>query len=403
MMIGGMSAESLAARFGTPLYVYDAAVVRARYRRLRAALGPSALVCYAVKANTNRAVCRLLAREGAGADVVSGGELLRALAAGFPADRVVFSGIGKTAPELALALRRGVLAVNVESAAELSALSRTAARLRLPAPVSVRLNPDVDAGTHPHVTTGRAENKFGVEEAEAEALLLRAARDRWLRPRGLQCHIGSQVRSAAPYRKAAASLARVARRLAAGGVRLDLLDMGGGLGVDYEGSGAFPVAAWASALRAALAGFPGARLLVEPGRYLVAESGTLLTRVLYRKKTSRRSFVVVDAAMNDLARPALYDAYHPIVPASRRRGKLELVDVVGPVCETGDFLARGRRLPPTAEGDLLAVGKVGAYGFSMSSQYNSRPRAAEVLVDGGRAKLARRRETLADLVRGEVG
>lgn len=386
-----MNHETLAARFGTPLYVYDADLIRARFRKLRRAFSSrDPLLCYALKANTNGAVCRLLAREGAGADIVSGGELRRALAAGFRAERIVFSGIGKTQEELALALKAGVLTLNVESAAELAAIEGVARRLKRAAPISVRLNPNVDAGTHPHITTGLAYNKFGVEEKEAAALLARAEAHPWLKAKGIQCHIGSQIGSAAPYAKAARAVERLAK-----GRGLELVDLGGGFGVEAD----FPVEALARLLKNVV---PRARLLLEPGRYLVADAGTLLTRVLYRKATSKRRFVIVDAAMNDLMRPALYGAEHPIAAVKARKGPREKVDVVGPVCETGDFLARQRTLPPLLPGDLLAVGQAGAYGFSMSSQYNSRPRAAEVLVEGGRARLVRRRETWKDLVRHEL-
>lgn len=398
----GARLDALARRWGTPLFVYAASAARERLEALRGAFSRDVLVCYALKANTNGALCRTLARAGAGADIVSGGELARALKAGFPAERVVFSGVGKTEGEMAAALRAGVLAFNVESSEELDALARVAGRLRLRAPVSVRLNPDVRARTHPHITTGRAENKFGVEAPEARALLRRAARDPRLKAVGVQCHIGSQITELGPYKRAAAAVAALVASLQAEGVRLAFADMGGGLGVTYKDERPIEPRAFARTLEAAFRRLPELRLLVEPGRYLVADAGVLLTRVLYRKQTSKRRFVIVDGAMTDLPRPALYDAWHPVWPVKERRGKKALVDVVGPVCETGDFLARRRSLPPLERGDLLAVGKAGAYGFAMSSQYNSRPRAAEVLVEGGKARLVRRRETLADLVRAEV-
>lgn len=402
MKIEGLDARRLARRFGTPLYVYSRRSVLERFWSVKAAFrARRPLICYALKANTNRSLCRLLADEGAGADIVSGGELLRALAAGFPAGRIVFSGIGKTTEELELSLRKGVLTINVESADELAALSRIARRLKKTAPVSIRLNPNVDAGTHPSITTGLAYNKFGVDETEALAMYKRASADRRLAIRGVQCHIGSQITDIKPYQRAVRGVVRLVHKLAGEGIALSLIDLGGGMGIRYEGETPIALGALARTMTSALAAFPNARLLLEPGRFLVADSGVLLTCVLYRKRTSSRRFVIVDAAMNDLARPALYGAYHPIEPVAPRPGKRELVDVVGPVCETGDFLARGRRLPPTLAGDLLAVLKCGAYGFSMSSQYNSRPRAAEVLVDGRSARLIRRRETLADLTRGE--
>jgi len=314
----------------------------------------------------------------------------------------VFSGVGKTAAELDLGLRRGILSFNVESGEELAALERQARRLRRPAPFSIRLNPDVKARTHPHVTTGRAENKFGVEAAEALAMARGSRRSRWLRFQGLHCHIGSQIRDLGPLRRAAAAVAAVLRRLEAEGIPFSLIDMGGGVGVSYGGEAELDWGPLARAFAREFAPWPQARLLVEPGRYLVADCGLLLTTVLYRKKTSRRRFLIVDAAMNDLARPALYDAFHPVAAARPRPGPRHLWDVVGPVCESGDFLARQRLLPPAEPGDVLAVLMAGAYGFSMSSQYNSRPRAAEVLVSGRRALLTRRRETIADLVARET-
>jgi diaminopimelate decarboxylase len=403
LRIEGLSAAALARRFGTPLFVYSRAAILARLERLRRAFSrPGTMVCYALKANPNRSVCRLLARAGTGAEVVSGGELVRALAAGFAPRRIVFSGVGKTAEEMDLGLRKGILTFNVESAEELCALERAARRRRRVAPFSVRLNPDVKARTHPHVTTGRAENKFGVEEAEALELARRNRRSRWLDFQGLHCHIGSQIYDLGPFQRAAEAVARVLRRLQAEGIPFSLVDMGGGVGVSYAGEPELDCAALARTMARKLAAWPGARLLIEPGRYLVADAGFLLTRVLYRKETSKRRFVIVDGAMNDLARPALYGAFHPIAPARPRRGPSRRVDVVGPVCESGDFLARQRLLAPLEQGDILAVGMSGAYGFAMSSQYNSRPRAAEVLVTEGRARLARRRETLADIVRPEM-
>ncbi len=344
----------------------------------------------------------MLARAGAGADIVSGGELARARRAGFKPQDIVFSGVGKTAEELRAGLRAGLRAFNVESAEEMAALAREAGRLGRRAPLAVRLNPDVDPRTHPHITTGRADNKFGVEYPEALALYRRAARDRRLRVVGLQCHIGSQITELAPYRQAAATIARALRALEGMGLALEHVDVGGGLGVTYKNEKPLALDAFARVWEDAFASRPGLRLLLEPGRYLVADAGVLLTRVLYRKKTSKRRFIVVDAAMTDLPRPALYGAWHPVTPAAPRLGAKTRVDVVGPVCESGDFLARERLMAPVAAGDILAVGKAGAYGFAMSSQYNSRPRAAEVLVDGGRARLARRRETLQALWAGEL-
>ena len=403
LRVEGVSAEALARRYGTPLYVYSAGEARGRFQALRRAFRRrDPLICYALKANSNRAVCSVLAREGAGADIVSGGELARALRAGFDPKKTVFSGVGKTEEEMAAGLRAGLLTFNVESAEELDALARVAGRLKRAAPVSVRLNPDVNPRTHPHITTGTAENKFGVEAAEAFALYRRASRDKRLRVVGVQCHIGSQITDLGPYRLAAKSIAKTIKHLEGSGIRLTHIDVGGGIGITYKDEKPLALPALAQVLEEAFSPWPDARLILEPGRYLTADAGWLITRVLYRKRTSKRRFVIVDAAMTDLPRPALYDAWHPVEAVRPRLGRRELMDVVGPVCESGDFLARERRLPPLERGDLLVVGKAGAYGFAMSSQYNSRPRAAEVLVDGGRAHLARRRETLKDLTAAEL-
>jgi diaminopimelate decarboxylase len=403
LRVEGVSAEALARRYGTPLYVYSAGEARTRLESLRRAFRRrEPLICYALKANSNRAVCAVLARAGAGADIVSGGELVRALRAGFEPAKTVFSGVGKTEEEMAAGLRAGLLTFNVESAEELDALARVAGRLKRRAPVSVRLNPDVDPRTHPHITTGTAENKFGVETEEALALYRRAARDKRLRIVGVQCHIGSQITDLEPYRLAAASIAQTIKHLDGSGIRLSHIDVGGGIGITYKDEVPLALPSLAKILEETFSPWPDARLLLEPGRYLTADAGLLLTRVLYRKQTSKRRFVIVDAAMTDLPRPALYNAWHPVEAVRPRRGRRVMMDVVGPVCESGDFLARERLLPPLERGDLLAVGKAGAYGFAMSSQYNSRPRAAEVLIDGGRARLARRRETLKDLTAAEL-
>lgn len=401
LWVEGQRLSDLADRWGTPLYVYSAEKIRAQFRRFdRAFASVPHTVCYALKANSNIGVVNVLAKEGAGADIVSGGELARALKAGVPAARIVFSGVGKTEPEMAAALKAGILMFNVESAEELSALERVAARRRRAAPVSIRVNPNVAVDTHHHIATGKAENKFGVSLGEAERLYRWAAQRPWLRLVGLQAHIGSQLLDVRPYGETLDKLLALMDRLEKGGIFLHALDLGGGLGVAYKNDRSADPDALARELLPRLKN-RNVRLVFEPGRFLVAEAGCLLTRVLYRKEPGHKNFVIVDAAMNDLARPALYDAYHPIWPTRKAPGGRYVADVVGPVCESGDFLAKARAVPRPKPGDLWAVMAAGAYGFSMSSQYNTRPRAAEVLVDGKKAHLIRRRESFADLTRGE--
>lgn len=397
----GVRLDALAAAHGTPLYVYCARAVAARFARLRAAFGGRAdlLVAYSVKANPSLAMIRLLAREGAGADVVSGGELVRALRAGVPAERVMFSGTGKREDELAAALDAGILCFNVEVEDELAALSRLAVARGVRAGVALRVNPDTDARTHHYISTGRSVNKFGVPWERAHELYRRAAALPGIAPRGLDCHIGSQLTSVAPFAEALARVRELTLALRRDGLPLDLLDVGGGLGVRYTDEQPPPVEDYARTVLAAL-GDLGARLVLEPGRWLVAEAGLLLTRVLYVKENRGKRFVVVDAGMNDLMRPALYGARHGLLPA-RRGGGVVVADVVGPLCETGDFLATGREVPDARPGDLLAVLGAGAYARSMASNYNSRPRAAEVLVDGGEGHLVQARETIDDLLAGE--
>ncbi|HET9496663.1 MAG TPA: diaminopimelate decarboxylase [Chloroflexia bacterium] len=400
--IDGVPATTLAARFGTPLYAYSARVLRNRYLALENAMrgvAPRVLLCYALKANNNPALGGLLASMGAGADVVSGGELYLALRMGFAPERIVFAGVGKTAREMAEGLEAGIRAFHVESAAELSALERVAASMGKAAPVAVRVNPDVDAGTHPHITTGTRANKFGVEPELALALVRQAAASQHLEPVGLHAHVGSQLLRVAPIVEAARRLLDLWEGLAAEGIALRELDIGGGLGIRYrpedDPEGPEQLAA---SLRPLLAG-RDLDLVMEPGRYIAGPAGVLLTTVTYVKTLpGEHVLAVVDAGMNDLLRPALYDAYHPVYPVREAHaGEGPVLDVVGPVCESADVPARGRRLGLVVEGDVLAIGQAGAYGFSMASQYNARPRPAEVLVDGGEVRLIRERETYADL------
>jgi diaminopimelate decarboxylase len=420
LSVGIVSLEPLARKFGTPLYVYSADQIVDRLRLFQEALaGREHLVCYAVKANSALAILKLLADNGAGFDIVSGGELERVMAAApEAADRVVFSGVGKTAFEIDLALKTGILAFNVESEEELALLARHAAKLKTRARFALRVNPDVFAETHPYISTGLREHKFGIDIRRAPAIYKSAAKNRWLEAQGVSVHIGSQIRSAEPFGAAIAQVSKLAAQLKRDGIAIRWIDAGGGLGIDYHAGAptarssavgargaAFNAAAkvkeYAQALNAALGGFEG-RLLIEPGRFIVAQAGALVTRVLYVKRQGKKTFVIVDAAMNDLIRPALYQAHHEIVPVRKRPGRARVVDVVGPVCESGDFFARDRKLAPVKPGDLVALLDAGAYGMVQSSNYNTRPRAAEVLVAGAKAKLIRRRETMADLLGPEV-
>ncbi|HEV2621014.1 MAG TPA: diaminopimelate decarboxylase [Frateuria sp.] len=399
----GVDLDALAARLGTPLYAYSATAIRRRIGELQAALhGLDTTICYAVKANSNRAVLELMAAGGLGADIVSAGELQRALAAGIPAERIVFSGVGKTDSEIDMALEAGIDRFNVESLDELHAIERVAQARQAIACAAVRINPDVDALTHAKISTGRAENKFGVSIAEARRWFAERRQLAHVRLDGLHVHIGSQIMDVEPFRLALHRIAAFWRELVKAGHPIVSIDVGGGLGVRYRTGHDQPVAAadYAQAIREALADFDG-RLLLEPGRWLVAEAGVLLTRVLRIKEGTERRFLVLDAAMNDLQRPSLYDAWHDILPVAPGLRPTTTYDVVGPVCETGDTFARERALPECAPGDLLAIQGAGAYGASMSSTYNSRPLAAEVMLDAGRYAVIRRRQTLEEMVAGE--
>ncbi|HEK0907461.1 TPA: diaminopimelate decarboxylase [Pseudomonas putida] len=396
----GVALSAIAERFGTPTYVYSRAHIEGQYRSYTDALqGVEHLVCFAVKANSNLGVLNLLARLGAGFDIVSGGELERVLAAGGRADRVVFSGVGKTREDMRRALEVGVHCFNVESTDELERLQMVAAEMGKVAPVSLRVNPDVDAGTHPYISTGLKENKFGIAIADAEAIYVRAAQLPNLDVVGVDCHIGSQLTTVDPFLDALDRLLDLVDRLADCGIHLRHLDLGGGVGVRYRDEQPPLVADYIKAIRERV----GARdlaLVFEPGRYIVANGGVLLTRVEYLKHTEHKDFAIIDAAMNDLIRPALYQAWMGVSAVKPREGEGRAYDLVGPICETGDFLAKDRQLN-LAEGDLLAVQSAGAYGFVMSSNYNTRGRCAEILVDGDQAFEVRRRETIAELFAGE--
>ncbi len=403
----GVPVARIAEEVGTPVYIYSAATLRRHFRVFDEAFQDVPhLVCYSVKANSNLAVLHLLAREGAGADIVSGGELFRALRAGIPPEKIVFSGVGKTEREMEEALSAGILMFNVESLGELETLSRVARRLGKPAPFSIRVNPNVDPKTHPYISTGLKKNKFGLPEEVAYQAYLRAKEDPYLEPVGVDCHIGSQLTEISPFVEALKRLKTLYLRLREEGLDLRYLDLGGGLGIVYGEEEPPPPAAYAEAIKQELRDLE-TTLILEPGRVIAGNAGILVTRVLYVKAhppgpedPEARTFVIVDAGMNDLIRPTLYQAYHQIKPVREIPGGETIrADVVGPICESGDFLARERHLPPVSPGDLLAVFSAGAYGFVMSSNYNSRPRAAEVLVDGDRFFVVRKRETYEDLVR----
>lgn len=402
-LFDGVDLARLAERVGTPLHAYSASAIRRRIDELHAALhGQDALICYAVKANSNHAILQLMAHAGVGADIVSVGELRRALHAGMPADRIVFSGVGKNADEIAGALNVGIQRFNVESHDELLTLQRVARAQEVVARAAVRINPDVDAQTHAKISTGKSENKFGVSIDEARLWFAGHGSLSHVQLDGLHVHIGSQILNLDPFRLALQRVAAFWRELDQAGHPIRSIDVGGGLGVCYREGVDQPVAAadYVGVVREALADYQG-RLLLEPGRYLVAEAGVLLTRVIRIKSGTERRFLVLDAAMNDLQRPSLYDAWHDIVPVVDQGRPLTTYDIVGPVCETGDTFARARSLPECAAGDLLLIRATGAYGASMASTYNSRPLAAEVLLQNGRYAVVRRRQHFEEMIAGE--
>ncbi len=398
-----VSLARIAAEVGTPTYVYSLAALRDAYRTYdRAFAAVPHIVCYAIKANDTLAVLRAFVREGSGFDIVSGGELVRALRAGADPRRIVFAGVGKSRDEMRAALAAGILMFNVESEAELAALEEVAAAEKRRAPVSVRVNPDVDPKTHPYISTGMKKSKFGIDIAAALAVYARAARSPHLEVVGVDCHIGSQLTSVSPFVDALARVRELVTRLREHGAPIRYLDVGGGVGITYHDEQPPTRAEYAEAVIAGTRGLD-VTLIIEPGRSMVGNAGALLTRVLYLKQGPAKRFVVIDAAMNDLIRPALYGAYQEVrTVAPARAGAPVVVDLVGPVCESADFLAQDRPLPPLESGDLLAVMSAGAYGFVMASNYNARPRPAVVLVDGDRFDVVRERESIEDLIRGET-
>lgn len=385
-------------KYGTPLYVYSAKTIRRHYRVFDQAFSEiDHLTCYSVKANSNLAVLALLRKEGAGADVVSGGELQRALKAGISPQKIVFSGVGKTKEEIEFALRAGILMFNVESSEELDLLGEIAKSLKIKAPFAIRVNPNVDPKTHPYISTGLRKNKFGIPEEEVLSLYLKAKENPYLWPVGLDAHIGSQLTDLSPFVETVRRLKALWKELVDMGFEIKYLDLGGGLGIVYDAEEPPLPEEVSPAIVKELKGLP-ITLLLEPGRVIVGNAGVLITKVLYTKSNKEKNFIIVDAGMNDLIRPAFYQAYHKIIPLVDKEEEEIIADIVGPICESGDFLAKDRKIPKVKGGDYLVVMSAGAYGFVMSSNYNSRPRAAEVLVEGDQIFLIRRRETIEDLL-----
>jgi diaminopimelate decarboxylase len=404
---GTVPLPRIAGQFGTPAYVYSADGIRETVRGLQAAFANALpadaqpMIAFACKANSNLAVLKLMANLGLGCDVVSGGELERALGAGIPAKKIVYSGVGKSAAEIRRALDAGIFQFNVESAPEMDRIAVIAAEMGKAAPVALRFNPDVEAGTHAKITTGKEHNKFGLPRAEIMRLYAKAAATPSLNPVGLSMHIGSQLTSIEPYRQAFMKLAALANELRAVGLAVERLDLGGGIGVVYKDEKPLDLNAYAALVREIIHPL-GARIVLEPGRMLVAGSGVLLARVEYMKRTEARRYVILDAGMNDLVRPAMYDAWHNIRPVEAKAGEQTPCDIVGPVCETGDTFALDRMMPPLSEGDLVAVMTAGAYGFAMASAYNTRPLPPEILVDGDRVALVRQRQSVRAILNDET-
>jgi len=388
----------LVEEYGTPLYIYSASTLKRHYKAFDSAFeGVAHLTCYSVKANSNMSVLKILAAEGAGTDIVSGGELFRALRAGVNPKKIVYSGVGKTAGEIREALFAGILMFNVESTQELERINSVAGDLGMVAKISLRINPDVDPKTHPYISTGMKENKFGLSRAEALSTYVLAKNLPHVDPIGMDCHIGSQLTTLAPFLEALEKLKTFYLQLKDMGVTIQYMDLGGGLGITYNEEEPPHPRELGQALVEALKGFD-VTLILEPGRVIAGNTGILVTEVQYTKHNEGKNFVIVDAAMNDLVRPSLYGSYHRIAPVREVSGEETIVDVVGPICESSDFLAKDRALPKVAQGDLLAAFSAGAYGFAMSSQYNSRARAAEIMVQGGKHVVIRKREVYNDLV-----
>lgn len=395
--------HSIAKKYGTPVFVYDRAVIRDNYKRYaRAFSSMPHMICYAVKANSNISILRELKHMGSGAEIVSGGELFKALRAGIKPQRIVYSGVGKTEKEIRYALREEILMFNVESFDELKTIHKVAGNLMVKAPVSFRINPDIDALTHKHITTGRKENKFGIHFPHVLEHFLEARKLKHVDLVGIHAHIGSQLLTVGPYISTVKKLIEVIKGLELLGIKITYLNIGGGLGIRYHNEKPPTPSQLARAI-IPLIRTMDLKLIIEPGRSICGTAGVLLTRVLYKKNTDKKHFIIIDAGMNDLLRPSLYDAYHEIIPVTRRSGARKIIaDIVGPICETGDYIGLARKISEPENGDLLCIKGAGAYGFSMSSQYNSRLRAAEVMVFGSKSSIIRQREDFGDLVRKEV-
>jgi diaminopimelate decarboxylase len=394
--------KSLAERFGTPLYIYSQKTIERHVMAYKEAFKDiNHIVCYAVKANSNLSILRLLKRLGCGADVISGGELFRAIRAGISPKKIVYAGVGKTEEEIREAIKAGILMFNVESPEELKEINRIAGAIKKKAPVALRVNPDIDAKTHPYISTGLRKHKFGIPIEEALENYLIASRMENIEIKGIHKHIGSQITDVLPFRDALKNILSLVKELDSKGIRIRYIDMGGGLGISYKDEEPPHPSELARAVKPLLKGME-VTLIVEPGRSIIGNAGILVTKVLYHKKTREKNFIIVDAGMNDLIRPTLYGAYHEIVPLKRQKTERIVADIVGPICESGDFFAKDREIEAPPKGEYLAIMSAGAYGFSMSSNYNSRPRPAEVLVNGKKALLIRKRESYRDLLRHEI-
>ena len=393
--------RAIAKKVGTPFYLYSYATFARHFNVFDGAFGEMPhVVCYSLKANPNGALLRIIAQSGGGADIVSGGELFRALSAGIPADRIVYSGVGKSVEELRYAIDSGICMINIESEGEFKALKKLSRKMKRNVPVSIRVNPEIDPKTHPYITTGLKKNKFGILWDDAARIYRDIAAEEYLAPVGISSHIGSQILELGPFIEAVTSLKKMILELRGLGMAIEMLDIGGGLGITYKDELPPDPKQYANVVKENL-GDIGITLILEPGRVIVGNSGVFITKTLYVKQTAGKIFYIVDGAMNDLVRPSLYNAYHDIVPVEQKKRKTKVVDIVGPICESGDFLAKDRELVSLKEGDLVAVKSAGAYGYAMSSNYNSRRRAAEVLVKGDEFFVVRKRETVKDLVRGE--